>query len=455
MASFASVNPATEEVQAVFEGHDDAEVDRRLEAAWRAWRALKGLRPEQRGALLSAAADLLEAEASDVAAMVTAEMGKPFAQARAEAVKSARALRWFAEHGPGLLAEREVPAGARRSVVRREPLGPVLAVMPWNFPVWQVMRFAAPGLVAGNVVVLKHASNVPRTACYLEGLFQRAGFPEGAFVTLLIESSRIQRVIADPRIRAVTVTGSTAAGSAVAEAAGRHVKKSVLELGGSDPFVVLPSADLDEAVAVAVEARVQNNGQSCIAAKRFIVHEACYDAFEARLVERMEHLVVGDPMDPATELGPLATKRGLEELAAQVDDALAGGAKALCGGVPRGGPGFWYPPTVLVGVGPEMRAGREELFGPVAVLARARSLEHAIELANASAFGLGASVWTRDEAEQQTLVDELDVGMVFVNAMVASTPELPFGGVKASGYGRELGAEGLLELTATKTVWYA
>jgi len=382
-------------------------------------------------------------------------MGKPFAQAKGEVAKCASALRWFAEHGPALLADEPMASGASESYVRYDPLGPVLAVMPWNFPMWQVIRFAAPALMAGNVGLLKHASNVPQTALIIEDLFRRAGFPDGVFQTLLVGSGAVARIIEDPAVRAVTITGSEAAGRSVAAIAGRAIKKSVLELGGSDPFVVLPSADLERAISVGVTARIQNNGQSCIAAKRFIVHGDVYDRFEQGYVEAMARLSVGDPMDPATEVGPLATAAGRADVAELVGDAADRGAAVLCGGEPIDGPGWYYPPTVVTGVTPAMRVAREELFGPVAVLYRAESADHALSLANDSDFGLGASVWTNDPGEQERFVLGLDAGMVFVNAMVASTPELPFGGIKNSGYGRELSAHGIREFCDVKTVFRA
>jgi len=332
-------------------------------------------------------------------------------------------------------------------------MGPVLAVMPWNFPLWQVIRFAAPALMAGNVGLLKHASNVPQTALYLDELFRRAGFPAGAFQTLLIESSAIDRVLADPRVRAATLTGSEAAGRSIAASAGRHLKKTVLELGGSDPFVVMPSADVARAAEVAVAARCQNNGQSCIAAKRFIVHTDVYDTFAEAFVARMAALRVGDPMSDETDVGPLATERGRAEVAAQVRDAVDRGARVLCGGEPPERAGWWYPPTVVADLTPDMRMYAEEVFGPVAGLYRVSSYDEAVTLANGTNYGLGSNVWTRDPAEQQRFVTDLDAGLVFVNGMTTSYPELPFGGVRNSGYGRELSAQGIREFCNLKTVW--
>jgi succinate-semialdehyde dehydrogenase/glutarate-semialdehyde dehydrogenase len=386
---------------------------------------------------------------------MTTEMGKTFAAAKGEAAKCAKGLRWFAEHAEGFLADEIVASDARDSRVIWQPMGPVLAVMPWNFPLWQVIRFAAPALMAGNVGLLKHASNVPQTALLIEDLFRRSGFPDGVFQTLLIGSEKVARVIEDERVRAVTLTGSEGAGRSVAETAGRALKKSVLELGGSDPFVVLPSADLAAAVSVGVTARVQNNGQSCIAAKRFIIHRSCYDDYEEAFVKEMAGLSVGDPMEPATEVGPLALASGRDEVAALVEDAREKGAGVLCGGAPTEGPGFFYPPTVISGITSEMRVATEEVFGPVALLYRADDAEDALRIANDTGFGLGASVWTGDEDERRRFVEGLEVGMVFVNAMVASTPELPFGGTKRSGYGRELAALGIREFCEAKSVWEA
>jgi succinate-semialdehyde dehydrogenase/glutarate-semialdehyde dehydrogenase len=451
----ATVNPSTGETEKVFEPHADAEVDAKLDAAWEAAATYRDTSFDERGHRARAAADLLDAELPDIARLLTTEMGKTFASAKGEVAKCARALRWYADHAVALLADDTVESAARASRVLYRPMGPVLAVMPWNFPLWQVMRFAAPSLMAGNVGLLKHASNVPQTALLIEDVFRRAGFPAGVFQTLLVGSEHVPGLIADDRIRAVTITGSESAGRSVAEAAGRFIKKSVLELGGSDAFVVLPSADLERAIAVGVEARVQNNGQSCIAAKRFIVHGDVYDAFQERFVETMVGLVVGDPMDRGTDVGPLATDRGRVELGDQVDDARRKGAVVLCGGEPVEGPGFFYRPTVLAGITPQMRVATEEVFGPVALMFEADDAAHALMQANDSPFGLGASVWTQDPEEQHAFIEGLEAGLVFVNAMVASTPELPFGGTKHSGYGRELGGLGIKEFCEAKTVWEA
>jgi succinate-semialdehyde dehydrogenase/glutarate-semialdehyde dehydrogenase len=397
------------------------------------------------------AAELLEGELPAVARMLTTEMGKTFAAAKGEVAKCASAMRYFAEHAESMLATEVVETTASRSEVAYRPMGPVLAVMPWNFPLWQVTRFAAPALMAGNVGLLKHASNVPQTALFLEELFRRAGYPAGVFQTLLVGSDKVEAIIEDDRVRAVTLTGSEGAGRSVAAAAGRALKKSVLELGGSDPFVVLPSADLGRAVAVGVEARVQNNGQSCIAAKRFVVHGDVYEQFTAAFVDAMQALVVGDPLDTATTVGPLALESGRHTVHEQVADAVGHGADVLCGGAPVEGPGWYYQPTVLAGITPAMRVHREEVFGPVAMVYRAEDDDDALRIANDTTFGLGASVWTTDAAEQARFCEGIEAGMVFVNAMVASMPELPFGGVKRSGYGRELAAHGIREFCEVRT----
>ncbi len=448
---FSSVDPASGQVVEVVEAHGPEEIERRLASAHEAFTDYRRTSLAERRRLMHGVADLLEAEQPEIAHTMTREMGKTFAEAKAEVAKCARAVRYFADEAEGFLAGQEIATSAQRSGYRYEPLGPVLAVMPWNFPLWQVVRFAAPALMAGNTGLLKHASNVPRTALTLESLFRRAGFPEGAFLALLVDADAVASIIADRRVAAVTLTGSNRAGQAVAEAAGRHLKKSVLELGGSDPFVVLASANLEAAVSVGVRARVQNNGQSCIAAKRFVVVEEVAEEFTERFVEAMAALSVGDPFDPATEVGPLATKAQRDQVAAQVDDATGKGAQLHCGGAIPDRPGWYYPPTVLSAIRPEMRVFSEEVFGPVAVVATAADTEEAIEVANDTPFGLGASVWTTDPAEQQRCIDELRCGMVFVNAMVASTPELPFGGIKASGYGRELSCLGIKEFCNAKT----
>ena len=453
--TIATVNPTTGETEQVFEPDTDEQIEEKLARAEEAALHQRGMTFAERGHLARAAADLLDGELPALARVLVTEMGKTFAAAKAEVAKCALALRWYAERAEALLSAESVATSGSQSVVRYEPMGPVLAVMPWNFPMWQVMRFAAPGLMAGNVGLLKHASNVPQTALAIEDVFRRAGYRAGAFQALLVGSDRVGAIIEDDRVRAVTLTGSEGAGRSVAQVAGRALKKSVLELGGSDPFIVLPSADIERAAAVGVQARVQNNGQSCIAAKRFIVHAEVFDDFTRRFVAGMEGLVVGDPMEPGTDVGPLATAQGRAEVVSQVDDARRRGAAVLCGGEVVAGPGFFYRPTVLSGIEPAMRVHGEEVFGPVALLYRAQDSAEALRLANDTTFGLGASVWTGDDAERATFVEGLHAGMVFVNAMVASMPELPFGGTKRSGYGRELSVQGLREFCEAKSVFVA
>ncbi|WP_275293784.1 aldehyde dehydrogenase AldH [Amycolatopsis sp. La24] len=457
--TIASVDPATGEVHKKFAAHTPAEVEARIAAADGAFRILSRTTFAQRAEWLHRAADLLEAEADAVAGLITAEMGKTLESARYEALKSAAGMRHFADHAERYLApERPVDpaaAGASDLVVRFDPIGVVLAVMPWNYPIWQTVRFAAPALMAGNTGLLKHASNVPQCALYLSDLFDRAGFPPGSFPAVLIEAKDVAPLLADRRIRAATLTGSVAAGSAVAEAAGRHIKKTVLELGGTDVFLVLPSADLERAAEAAVTARVQNAGQSCIAAKRYYVHADVYDEFTARFVEGMAATIAGDPRDPGTTFGPLATERGRREVEALVADAVAKGATVLAGGRTPDGPGFFYPATVLSGLTPDMRLYREECFGPVACVHRVADLGEAIRLANDSDFGLSSSVWTGDAAEIDRAEREIEAGGVFVNGLTASFPGVPFGGVKDSGYGRELSAHGIREFVNAKTVWRA
>ncbi|MFE9286504.1 NADP-dependent succinic semialdehyde dehydrogenase [Streptomyces olivaceus] len=456
----ATVNPANGETLRTYEAMGEEEIERRIELAEATFRTYRTTGFYERAGLMRRAADLLEADQKEIGRVITTEMGKPVKQARAEAAKCAKAMRWYADHAAGLLADEE-PAeadvkdsGASRALVRYRPLGPVLAVMPWNFPLWQVIRFAAPALMAGNVGLLKHASNVPRTALYLEDLFHRAGFPEGCFQTLLIGSAAVDDVLRDERVRAATLTGSEPAGHAVASTAGEMIKKTVLELGGSDPFVVMPSADVDRAADVAVTARTQNAGQSCIAAKRFIVHTDVYDAFAARFTEGMRALRVGDPMDEETEVGPLSSEQGVNDLVELVDDAVRGGATVLCGGERPDGPGWYYPPTVLAGVTREMRIHREEAFGPVATLYRAADLDEAVLIANDTDFGLSSNVWTREDTDVDRFVRDLEAGGVYVNGMTASHPALPFGGVKRSGYGRELSGHGIREFCNITTVWH-
>ncbi|MFI6357799.1 NADP-dependent succinic semialdehyde dehydrogenase [Streptomyces sp. NPDC050743] len=455
----ATVNPANGETLKTYEPMGEEELERRLQLAEATFRTYRTMSFVDRGRLLLRAADLLDEDQQEVARVMTTEMGKPIKQARAEAAKCAKAMRWYAERAEGLLADEE-PAesdvkdsGASRVRVRYRPLGPVLAVMPWNFPLWQVIRFAAPALMAGNVGLLKHASNVPQTALYLEDLFHRAGYTEGCFQTLLVGSGAVDDILRDERVKAATLTGSEPAGRAVASTCGEMIKKTVLELGGSDPYVVLPSADLDRAAAVAVTARVQNNGQSCIAAKRFIVHTDVYDAFAEKFVAGMKALKVGDPLEEDTEVGPLSSEQGRKDLEELVDDARRGGAEVLCGGERPDGPGWYYPPTVLAGITREMRIHREEAFGPVATLYRAGDLDEALLIANDSLFGLSSNVWTRDEREVERFARDLEAGSVFVNGMTASHPAFPFGGVKRSGYGRELSGHGIREFCNITTVW--
>ncbi|MEK2490102.1 NADP-dependent succinic semialdehyde dehydrogenase [Kitasatospora purpeofusca] len=459
----ASVNPATGETLETFEPLDAAGLEQRLARAEEAFRTYRTTSFAQRAGLLRRAAELLDEDRESLARTMTEEMGKPIAAARAEAAKCAKAMRWYAENAEALLADEHpepadvADAGAARAYVRYRPLGAVLAVMPWNFPFWQVVRFAAPALMAGNVGLLKHASNVPRTAVALEELFRRAGFPEGCFQTLLIGSAAVEGVVRDPRVAAVTLTGSEPAGRAVAAAAADEVKKAVLELGGSDPFVVMPSADPEAAAATAVTARAQNNGQSCIAAKRFIVHADVYDRFTAAFTAAMAALRVGDPMDEATQVGPLASRQGRDEIAELVEDARAHGARVECGGRrPEGlDAGWFYEPTVLTGITPRMRIHQEETFGPVATVYRVADLDEAVALANDTPFGLSSNVWTEDPAEQERFVRDIQAGGVFFNGMTASHPALPFGGVKRSGFGRELSGHGIKEFCNITTVWIA
>ncbi len=454
--AIATTNPTTGEILKRFEEISDVELERRIARAAVATSSQRQASFKERAAWMSGAADLLDADLETIARTMTTEMGKTIRSARAEVTKCATGCRFFAEHAEALLAEERVDptlVGANDAYAFYQPLGVVLAVMPWNFPLWQVIRFVAPGLMAGNVGLLKHASNVPQTALYLEDLFERAGFPDGTFQTLLIGAARVEGVIRDPRVAAVTLTGSGLAGAAVAAVAGEVIKPSVLELGGSDAFIVMPSADLERAAAVATTARIQNNGQSCIAAKRFIVHESVADEFERRFVDRMSSLIIGDPLDESTDIGPLATNSGRDDVEELVADAVAKGAKVLTGGERLQGPGWFYPPTVVTGITAEMRMHREEVFGPVASLYRVDGIDEAIELANTTDFGLGSNAWTKDAEERERFVLELEAGAVFVNGMVTSFPALPFGGIKTSGYGRELAAPGIRAFCNLKTVW--
>ena len=451
-AGLASINPATGQVLRQFERHSDEEVERRLARAAEAFRAYRRTPVAERARLMTRAGQLLESEKGDLGRLMTREMGKPLRAAIQEAEKCALACHYYAQNAARFLADEPASAGARRSFVRYQALGPVLAVMPWNFPFWQVFRFAAPGLMAGNVGLLKHASNVPQCALAIEDLFRRAGFPEGVFQALLVGSEGVPRLLEDPRVAAVTLTGSVGAGRSVAAAAGKQIKKTVLELGGSDPFIVMPSADLDRAVTTAVQARTLNNGQSCIAAKRFIVHQRIADEFERRFVEGMASLKVGDPMDETTDIGPLATAEVLASLEAQVNQTVGMGARVLLGGKRLGPPGYFFAPTVLANIPPGSPAEREELFGPVASLFRAGDMAEALRMANDTRFGLGACAWTNDEGERELFIEQIEAGLAFVNGMVASDPRLPFGGIKQSGYGRELSHHGLREFVNIKTV---
>ncbi len=447
-----SINPATGELIESYDEISDAELEAALARAAQTFRTYRGTSFAERAGWLRKPAQILEGEKDKWARLMTREMGKTYKAAVAEAEKCAGACRYFAENGERFLADEAIDTDADKSYVRYLPLGPVLAVMPWNFPFWQLVRFAAPALMAGNVGLLKHASNVSGCALALQEIFRRAGFPEGAFQTLLMSPKRVARVIADERVKAVTLTGSDLAGSQVAEQAGKHIKKTVMELGGSDPFIVLPSADLAAAVRTAITARNLNNGQSCIAAKRFIVHAQVYDEFERRMVEGLERLKLGDPMAADTDVGPLATAQILETVARQVDESVRAGARLLTGGKRLNRPGNFYQVSALARIPQNAPACREEVFGPVALLFKARDLDEAIELANASDYGLGSSVWTNDDEERRRCVDELEAGATFINAMVVSDPRLPFGGVKRSGYGRELSRHGIREFVNVKGV---
>ncbi|MBV9204135.1 MAG: NADP-dependent succinic semialdehyde dehydrogenase [Actinobacteria bacterium] len=454
--AIATINPATGQTVKTYDEMSEADVERCLAAAATAYESYRLTSFADRAGWMRQAAGILDDEKDQIAAMMTTEMGKTLAAARQEVEKCAGACRYYAERAEGYLADEPGDAaavGAENAYVSYQPLGAILAIMPWNFPLWQAMRFAAPALMAGNVGLLKHASNVPQTALFMQDLFTRAGFPQGTFQTLLIGSGRVEQVLRDPRVAAATLTGSGPAGSSVAATAGSEVKKVVLELGGSDPFVVMPSAELPRAAQVAAFARCLNNGQSCIAAKRFIAHDTIYDEFAQRFAEQMAAKKVGDPMHDDTDIGPLASEQQREDVEHLVADAVANGAKVLCGGAAPEGAGFYYPPTVLAGITPEMRVHREEVFGPVATVYRVADIDEAIELANGTEFGLGANAWTNDEGERSRFVRDLVAGMVFINGNVTSFPQLPFGGVKTSGHGRELSYQGIREFCNTKTIW--
>jgi succinate-semialdehyde dehydrogenase / glutarate-semialdehyde dehydrogenase len=448
-----SINPTTEEVLESFQEFSPAQVDQALQQAFDAQRRWRTTSFGDRAAALQATARVLRQQKARWAELLTAEMGKPIVEAEAEIDKCAWNCDFYAEHASEFLADENIQTNAKESYVEFQPLGVVLAIMPWNFPFWQVIRFAAPALMAGNGAVLKHASNVPRCALALEEVFKTAGLPNGLFRTLLVPGSETTKLIADPRIAAVTLTGSSVVGEQVASAAGKVLKKQVLELGGSDPFIVLADADLDAAASTAVRARNQNNGQSCIAAKRFIVEEPVADQFTEKFAQAVKALTVGDPMRRETNVGPLARGDLRDSLADQVERSVKRGAQAVVGGSALNGKGYFYQPTVLDGVKDDMPAFREETFGPVAAVIRARDTEDAIRIANDTEYGLGANLWTQDLARAKTLAREIEAGNVFINGMVASDPRLPFGGVKGSGYGRELGVFGIREFVNIKTVW--
>jgi succinate-semialdehyde dehydrogenase / glutarate-semialdehyde dehydrogenase len=453
VGQITAVNPTTEEVVASFDAFGPDEVEMALAEAHDAYLGWRELPIAERAVPMRALAALLRERADRYARLITLEMGKPITEAKAEIEKCAFGCEHFAESATRYLADEEIRANARRSIVAFQPLGVVLAVMPWNFPFWQVVRFAAPALMAGNAGLLKHASNVPQCALAIEEAFRDAGFPQGLLRTVLVSGSGIEPIIADDRIRAVTLTGSSDTGSRIAELAGRAIKKTVLELGGSDPYIVLADADIEAAAATGVRARNQNNGQSCIAAKRFIVVESIASDFERRFATGVEALVVGDPMDPKTQIGPLARRDLLDTLERQVDVSAGAGARVLTGGERLSGKGYFFRPTVLAQVTPDMPAFREETFGPAAAVVRVRDADEAVRVANDSAYGLGASIWTRDTASGERLARRIESGSVFVNGMVASDPRLPFGGIKRSGYGRELSAFGAREFTNTQTIW--
>jgi succinate-semialdehyde dehydrogenase / glutarate-semialdehyde dehydrogenase len=456
--AIATVNPATGQIVRTFEPLTEAQIEEKLQRAAETFPRFRKLSFAQRGAMMNKAAQILESEKEELGRIMTLEMGKTLASAIAEAVKCASACRYYAENAERFMAPEKIDTGGGANGLNQtsllyQPIGAVLAVMPWNFPFWQVFRFIAPNLMAGNVGLLKHASNVPQCALRIEQIMLEAGFPEGAFQTLLVGSRQVDAIVNDDRVAAVTLTGSEGAGIEVGISAAKRIKKVVLELGGSDPFIVMPSANLEKAASTAVTARIINNGQSCIAAKRFIVAESIADEFEGCFVKKMRALKIGDPMDAATELGPLASAGALADLDAQVEAAIRSGARLLTGGRKLDRPGSFYEPTVLTDISKDSPAYHEELFGPVACLYRVKNIDEAIELANDTPFGLGASAWTNDAAERERFVNEINAGMVFINKMVASDPRAPFGGVKQSGFGRELGVYGIREFANIKTVW--
>ncbi|SFL43031.1 NADP-dependent succinic semialdehyde dehydrogenase [Geodermatophilus ruber] len=454
--AIATINPATGETLKTFEPLSEEAIEERIARAARAFAGYRLTTAEQRAGWLSSAADVLEADTPQVAELMTTEMGKTLAAARAEVGKCVKGLRYYAEHGPGMLQPQPRDAaavGAQEAYVVHQPLGPVLAVMPWNFPLWQTMRFAAPALMAGNVGLLKHASNVPQTALYVEELFSKAGFPADVFQTLLIGASTVERVLRDRRVVAATLTGSAAAGRSVAAVAGDEIKKTVLELGGSDPFIVMPSADLARAAEVGVTSRCQNNGQSCIAAKRFLVHADIAEEFTRLFADKLAALTIGDPTAEDTQIGPLATESGLHDVERYVQDAVEKGATVVVGGKRVDRPGWFYEPTLVTGVTPEMAMYSEEVFGPVAALFTVPDLDEALRIANDHDYGLGSNLWSEDQGERLRFIRDIQSGMSFINGMTTSYPELPFGGIKQSGYGRELTELGMYEFTNAKTVW--
>jgi succinate-semialdehyde dehydrogenase / glutarate-semialdehyde dehydrogenase len=451
--AIATINPATGQTIKNFDALTDAQVDQKIQRATEAFPAFRKLSFAERGRMMMRAAEILESEKDSLAHLMTLEMGKTLRSAVDEAVKCAWVCRYYAENAERFLADELVETPASRSFIRYQPMGVVLVIMPWNYPFWQAFRFIAPGLMAGNVGLLKHASNVPQCALKIEEVLLKAGVPEGVFQTLLIGSGSVDRILDDPRIAAATLTGSEGAGVKVGTGAAQRIKKVVLELGGSDPFIVMPSANLEDAVTVGIKARVANNGQSCIAAKRFIVHDEIADKFQRAFVAQMEKLTVGDPFDAKTDVGPLANAEAVTSLDADVRSSIKAGAKVLTGGKPADRPGSFYLPTVLTDIPKDSAAYKEELFGPVASIFRVKNIDEAIRVANDSRFGLGASAWTNDKSEQERFISELEAGMVFINQMVFSDPRVPFGGVKRSGVGRELSTYGIREFTNVKTVW--
>jgi succinate-semialdehyde dehydrogenase/glutarate-semialdehyde dehydrogenase len=451
--SIATINPFNGETLQVFEPLTPGQLNDKLALSAAAFSRYRNTTFSERARCMSRLSEILERDKAILGRLITVEMGKPLVSSVHEIEKCAYVCRYYVEHAERYLADEEVETNATKSFIRYLPLGPVLAIMPWNYPFWQVIRFLAPALMGGNTALLKHASNVPQCALAIERICLEAGFEEGVFQSLLIGTEQVEAVLSDPRIVAATLTGSEEAGIKVAVGAAKHVKKVVLELGGSDPFIVMPTADLDAAVKVGVRARVLNNGQSCIAAKRFIVADQIAEEFETKFVAAMQALKIGDPLDPTTDIGPLATANSVRSLHADVTKTLQAGGRALTGASSMPRPGFFYTPTVLTDIPVSSPAYCEEFFGPVASLFRVENIDHAIRIANDTRFGLGASAWTNDAVEQKKLVNELDAGMVFINSMVVSDPRLPFGGVKMSGYGRELALQGIREFVNAKTIW--